>query len=166
MMKIIRATTADHFAQFDELVDELKTWDSSMTAQIGLDFDLMVDFLYKQPSAYQQASVDVFLAIHDGNLAGCGALKHLSSEVAELSRLYVRPAFRGKGVGKAILDVILARARTNGFKKVCLETAIFMTHAHVLSRSLGFQETEPYRQIPDGLKDAELFMELRLAAAI
>jgi N-acetylglutamate synthase-like GNAT family acetyltransferase len=168
MPVIVRATSAEHFAQFQELVDELMSWDSSMSAQIGLDVDMILDFLYKQPAevAGEQAQVDVFLATHDGGLAGCGALKHLSSEVAELSRLYVRPAYRGKGIGKAILEVILSRARAEGYKVVCLETAIFMTDAHALYRSLGFEETEPFRQVPEGLQDAELFMELRLVEAV
>lgn len=168
MPEIVRATRAEHFAQFQELVDELMSWDSSMSAQIGLDVDAILDFLYKQPSdaAHEQARVDVFIATHEGGLAGCGALKRLTDEVAELSRVYVRPAYRGRGIAKAILEVILARARARGYKTVCLETAIFMTDAHALYRSLGFQETEPFRQLPEGLKDAELFMELRLAEAI
>lgn len=168
MTEIVRATGAEHFAQFQELVDELMSWDSSMSAQIGLDVDAILDFLYKQPRdvAHEQARVDVFLATHEGGLAGCGALKRLSDEVAELSRVYVRPAYRGRGIAKAILEVILARARVMGYKTVCLETAIFMTDAHALYRSLGFQETEPFRQVPEGLKNAELFMELRLAEAI
>lgn len=78
----------------------------------------------------------------------------------------MRPAYRGRGIAKAIVEVILARARARGYKNVCLETAIFMTAAHALYRSLGFQETEPLRQVPEGLKTAELFMELRLAEAI
>jgi N-acetylglutamate synthase-like GNAT family acetyltransferase len=168
MPEIVRASSAEHFAQFRVLVDELMSWDSSMSAQIGLDVDVIVDFLYKHPGdvAHDSAQVDVFLATHEGGLAGCGALKHLSNEVAELSRLYVRPAYRGRGIGKAILEVILARARVGGYKNVCLETAIFMTDAHALYRSLGFQATEPFRQVPESLKSAELFMELRLADAI
>ena len=168
MTEIVRATSAEHFAQFQVLVDELMSWDSSMSAQIGLDVDVILDFLYKQPGdiASEQAQVDVFLATHEGGLAGCGALKHFSKEAAELSRLYVRPAYRGRGIGNAILQVILARARARGYKNVCLETAIFMTDAHALYRSLGFQATEPFRQVPEGLEAAELFMELRLAEAI
>jgi hypothetical protein len=84
MTEIVRATGAEHFAQFQVLVDELMFWDSSMSAQIGLDVDMIVDFLYKQPGdiAHEAAQVDVFLATYEGGLAGCGALKHLSNEVA------------------------------------------------------------------------------------
>lgn len=93
----------------------------------------------------------MFLPIPEGGLAS-RALKRLSNEVVELSRVYVRPAYSGRGIAKAILGVILARARRSN-KNVCLETAIFMTGAHALYRSLGFQETEPFRQVPDRLKD-------------
>jgi N-acetylglutamate synthase-like GNAT family acetyltransferase len=139
-----------------------------MSAQIGLDVDVILDFLYKQPAdfAHDQAQVDVFLATHDWGLAGCGALKHLTNEVAELSKLFVGPAYRGRGIDKAILQVLLVRARARGYKNVCLETAIFMTDAHALYRSSEFQETKPFRQVPEGLNNAELFMELRLAEAI
>jgi GNAT superfamily N-acetyltransferase len=121
MTEIVRATRAEHFAQFQELVDELMSGDSSMSAQIGLDVDVILDFLYKQPGdiAHQQAQVDVFLATHEGASPAAATLKHLSNEVAELSRSYVRPAYRGRGMGKAILEVILAR-RALGVTKTCV----------------------------------------------
>ena len=163
--EILPALTAEHFAQYQELVDELMAWDSEMSAELGLDVDMLLDFLYNRPgdTAYEQAHPDVFLATDEGSLAGCGALKRLSREAGELSRLYVRPAFRGRGIGKAILEVVLEKARVTGYKRVCLETAVFMTSAHALYRSLGFQETEAFRSVPEGLKDAEMFMELWLA---
>jgi hypothetical protein len=57
-----------------------------MSAQIGLDVDVILDFLCKQPGdiAHQQAQVDVFLATHEATPTGCGALRHLSNEVAEV----------------------------------------------------------------------------------
>lgn len=164
MTEIVRATSAEHFAQFHELVGELMAWDSATSAQLGLDVDSILDFLYNQPggTADDQANLDVILATHQGDLAGCGALKQLSNEAGELSRLYVRPAYRGRGIGKAILDAILASARARGFQSLSLETATFMTEAHSLYRSLGFQVTEPFRHVPESLEDAEIFMSLRL----
>lgn len=121
MTEIVRATRAEHFAQFQELVDELMAWDSSKSAQLGLDVDVVLDFLYKQPGAiaHEQAQVDVFVATHEGSVAGCGALRHLSNEVDELSRLYVRPAYRGRGIGKTILEGRVARARA-GATRTCV----------------------------------------------
>lgn len=168
MTEIVRATSAEHLAQFHELVGELMAWDSAMSAQLGLDVDSILDFLYNQPGgiADDEAHVDVILATHEGRLAGCGALKHLSNEVGKLSRLYVRPAYRGRGIGKAILDAILASAHARGFQSLSLETATFMTEAHSLYRSMGFQVTEPFRDVPESLEDAEMFMTLRLGGVV
>jgi len=121
MTEIVRATKAEHFAHFQELVDELMAWDSSMTAQIGLDVDVMLDLLYNQPThiGHEEAHVDVFLATDDGSLAGCGALKHLSNEVAELSRLYVRPTHRGTGRARRFLKRF-SPGRALGVTKKCV----------------------------------------------
>jgi GNAT superfamily N-acetyltransferase len=162
-LKITEATTAKQLAQFDELVAEFKKWDSAMSREIGLDVEAMLDFLYTQPPAELGSKQRVFLATDEGRIGGCGALKMLSEEIAELTRVYVRPDFRGKGIGRAIVERILATAREQGYKTICLETAIFMTEAHALYRSFGFRERPPFRQVPDSLKHAELFMELSLA---
>ncbi|MDQ2913026.1 MAG: GNAT family N-acetyltransferase [Chloroflexota bacterium] len=166
MIEIVPATTAEHFAQFQELVDELMAWDSAMSREIGLNLDTMLDFFYKKPPAALAAEFSpnghVFLAKYEGRLAGCGALKELSRDAAELTRVYVRPAFRGKGLGKAIVDAVIASARQEGYATVRLETAIFMKDAHSLYRSFGFELSEPFRRVPDDLKHAEVFMELKL----
>jgi GNAT superfamily N-acetyltransferase len=165
-MNVTEATTAEQLAEFDDLVDEFKKWDSAMSREIGLDVDTILDFLYTPPADAERASEQrVFLATAEGRIAGCGALKRLSADVAELTRVYVRPEFRGKGVGKAIVEVILANARTQGYRTICLETAIFMKEAHALYRSFGFRDTAPFRDVPENLKHAELFMELGLAEA-
>jgi GNAT superfamily N-acetyltransferase len=167
MLEIAEATTAGQFRQFQDLVDEFMEWDTAMSREIGLDIGTMLDFFYKTPASDLSAEYSprgcVVLATYDGDLAGCGALKELSEEVAELTRVYVRPAFRGRGLGKAIVEAILSRARKDGYTTVCLETAIFMKDAQALYRSLGFQLTKPFRLVPAELTDAEVFMELRLS---
>jgi GNAT superfamily N-acetyltransferase len=165
MTQITEVKTAEQLAQFQELVDEFRTWDSAMSREIGLDVDTMLDFLYKTPGEVEGEALSnqtMFLAVADGRIAGCGALKELSDDVAELRRVYVRPAFRGKRLGRAIVAAILASARTQGYKTICLETAVFMKEAHALYRSFGFRDSAPFREVPDNLKDAEMFMELSL----
>ncbi|MEW2353249.1 GNAT family N-acetyltransferase [Spirillospora sp. NPDC029432] len=98
-------------------------------------------------------------------LAGVGALKPVDTATAEIKRMYVRPEARGQGAGRAILETLLADARTIGYQTVRLETATFMREAHALYRSLDFQDRPIFDNTEaamSGLEPFMLFMELRL----
>ena len=66
--------------------------------------------------------VTFFSAWHGDELAGCGAIKHLDDGHGELKSMRAAPAYRGKGVGKAVLRHLLAVARARGYARVSLET--------------------------------------------
>ena len=74
-----------------------------------------------------------------------------------MKRLFVRPAFRGRGIGKALARAILEEGRRIGYKRMRLDTA--MEPAKSLYKSLGFCEIPPYQQVP---VDGVVFMELEL----
>jgi GNAT superfamily N-acetyltransferase len=98
-------------------------------------------------------------------VVGVGALKPVDAAVAEIKRMYVRPHARGQGIGRAILERLLADARTIGYQVARLETATFMREAHALYRSLGFQDRPIFDGTESGLSGLEslmIFMELRL----
>jgi putative acetyltransferase len=88
-----------------------------------------------------------FFAAWDGDiLAGCGAIKHLDAGHGELKSMRAAPAYRGKGVGRAILDRLLAEARARGYTRVSLETGRpepFQA-AQALYRANGFVECPPF----------------------
>jgi len=86
--------------------------------------------------------------------------------ISVIKRMYVDPAFRGVGAGRAILERILVEARKVGYKKVRLDSPKFMNEAHSLYRSFGFNEIEAYpeMEIPAAFKDYLLFMELDLSS--
>jgi len=88
-------------------------------------------------------SVAFFVASIDGKLAACGGVK-LFADYAEVKRMYVRPAFRGKGLGKAILSHLAEHARANGINTLRLETGIYQVEAIGLYDGWGFQRRGPF----------------------
>ena len=107
----------------------------------------------------------LLVAREGSEVVGVGALKPVDATVVEVKRMYVRPQARGQGLGRAILERLLADARTIGYQVARLETAIFMREAHALYRSLGFQDRPIFEHTEasvSGLDAFMLFMELRL----
>ena len=93
-------------------------------------------------------------------MAGCVALHGLEPGVCEMKRFYVRPQFRGQGIGKALLNTALAEARAMGYHRVRLDTVEpIMQDAVRLYRAYGFREIAPYRANPI---EGALYMELEL----
>ena len=111
----------------------------------------------------------LYLAEVDGEAAGVGLLKPVSAEVGEVKRMYVRPAHRGRGVARGILEQLLDDARNVGYRFARLESLVFMTDAHALYRSLGFVDVPQFdgsEAEHAGVKDVagfDLFMQLDLS---
>src|SRR5947208_14623786 len=162
MLKIIQAQTPEHVQQFQELAAEYKAWEIELSGKTGHDVDTLLDFYYKNSARELVAELSppngrLLLASFDGQLVGCAGLRWLSPEIAEMKRVYVRPAFRGRGLGKALVEAVIVAARLIGYRKLRLETATFMEGAQALYRSLGFDLIEPYREIPDEMKPPGVF---------
>lgn len=91
---------------------------------------------------------------------GCVALRPLDARSAEMKRLYVRPQARGTGLGRALAQAAVARARELGFARLVLDTIPErMQEAVALYRSMGFRETAPYGESPT---PGALCLELQL----
>ena len=100
------------------------------------------------PGAYAPPAGRLLVAEVDGDLVGCAALRPQAPGVCELKRLYVRPAFRGRGLGRRLLEALLAEAVAAGYREAVFDTLQSMTEALALYRSLGFRQTEPYNEHP------------------
>jgi len=103
----------------------------------------------------QQATGAALLTRGDGraaHVAGCGALRPLDTadypNAAEMKRLYVRPGFRGLGLGRQIAEALLDAARSAGYSCVLLDTLDDMESARALYEDLGFEEVPPYYHNP------------------
>jgi putative acetyltransferase len=112
------------------------------------------------PGKYAPPQGRLLLAELSGKPAGCVALHPLQPDIAEMKRLYVRPEFRGKGVGIALMNAILREAKKIGYQRLRLDTIQpLMSDAIAMYRCFGFYEIAPYRPNPIA---GTLYMELAL----
>jgi len=112
------------------------------------------------PADYSPPQGRLLLAEYDGQLAGCVALHRLDAGICEMKRLYLRPRFRGKGLGRTLAERIVAEARQIGYRRMRLDTVEpVMKDAVAMYRKLGFNEIAPYR--PNPIAGA-MYMELEL----
>jgi putative acetyltransferase len=91
------------------------------------------------------------IARADGLAVGCGALRRLDEESAEVKRMYVEPDLRGRGVAKEILDHLEAAARVMGTRRLLLETGIYQAEAIGLYRRVGFNPVRCWGEYADVL---------------
>ena len=112
------------------------------------------------PGDYAPPEGRLLLAEYEGQLAGCVALHKLDPGICEMKRLYLRPQFRGKGLGRALADRIIAEARQIRYESMRLDTVEpVMKDAVGMYRKLGFKDIAPYRTNPN---PGTLYMELAL----
>jgi N-acetylglutamate synthase-like GNAT family acetyltransferase len=100
----------------------------------------------------------------EGAIIGMGALHQIREKTGEIKRMYIRPAYRGKGFGKALLQQLLQKAKEFGYHSIYLDSARFMTAAHHLYRSFGFIECKEYpeTEVPPQLRSHWLYMKKTL----
>ena len=154
MTRFVQADSEEYLGQVRHLFTEY-----SSSLGIDLCFQNFDKELAELPGDYAPPDGRLLLAIHDRQIAGCAALRKISDGMCELKRMYVRPQFRGKGIGKGLALALIEDARSIGYTSMRLDTLPVMREAITLYRSLGFNDIDPYRYNPVG---EAIFMELSL----
>jgi putative acetyltransferase len=156
-MNLIQAETSEQIEQAREL---FKEYEASLG--INLCFQNFEKELANLPGDYVPPSGRLLLAVAGKTVAGCIALRKIGGSVCEMKRLFVRSDFRGKGLGRQLVETIVRAAKEIGYERMRLDTLPGkMDEAIALYRSLGFKEIEPYCGNPvPGAK----FMELELVS--
>ncbi|MCB0173862.1 MAG: GNAT family N-acetyltransferase [Anaerolineae bacterium] len=146
------------------LIQEFTTWAISLLngSENAPTFNKLEEELATLPGIYAPPSGHLLLALQDEQPAGCVALLAHSRYTCEMKRFYVRPTFRGHGIGWELLKVLFDLARQDGYKRMVLDSHHSMKKAHELYRAVGFQEVNAPANFPEDLKPFVVFMECDL----
>jgi ribosomal protein S18 acetylase RimI-like enzyme len=157
MLKLIQAESLEQLGHVRELFLEYAD-----SLGIDLCFQHFDEELAVLPGEYAPPRGRLLLALDETReeVAGCVALRKIDAETCEMKRLYVRPLFRGTGLGKRLALAIIEEAQQAGYARMRLDTLPSMRQAITMYRSLGFQPIEPYRHNP---VEGAMFMELSLS---
>ncbi len=157
-MQIVPVAGAESLAQVRALFEEY--WESFGFTPCFQGFG---DEVASLPGRYATPSGRLALALVDGQPAGCIALRALSASQGEVKRLYLRPGFRGRGLGRALLQWIIAEARAIGYGELVCDTMPTMTDALALYDRAGFVRTGPYSPDPS---PGAVYLRLELNPAL
>jgi GNAT superfamily N-acetyltransferase len=152
---LLQATLPEHIEQIRGLFLEY-----AESLGFSLCFQSFDGELKNLPGDYGPPSGRLLLARVGDSAAGCIALRKLETGICEMKRLYVRPSQRGRGLGRMLVERLIAEARAIGYERMRLDTiASEMQDAIALYRTMGFREIAPYSAIPI---EQALWMELVL----
>ncbi len=165
MLKIIQADSKEHSCYIRELFREYFNAINLIVSH-EYDFSFDVNALLEQEieklQQYSPPSGCLLLAEYEGKMTGCAGLRKMSENVGEVKRMYVRPEERRKGIGRSLLQAIIAQARQINYSQIRLESSNFSKEAQALYYSEGFQKIEPYPEtkLPEKYHSSWVFMKM------
>jgi GNAT superfamily N-acetyltransferase len=155
MKEIVAATTNEQIETTRHLFREYETW-----LDMDLCFQSFEEEMQNLPGKYAPPDGRLYLANIDGEAVGCIALRNIGDGICEMKRLFLRDAARGHGLGKELIEKIIADAREIGYAKMRLDTyPPKMGKAVRLYESHGFRSIDAYYDNPH---KGVLYMELDL----
>jgi ribosomal protein S18 acetylase RimI-like enzyme len=153
-LQIVHADDAEHVEVIRALFREY-----AESLGFSLCFQNFDEELAQLPGKYSRPRGRLLLARVGDEHAGCVGVQPFLSDICEMKRLYVRPAFRGAGIGRALAEAAICETTEAHYAAIRLDTIEPLMGAAVrMYRTLGFYDIEPYR--PNPIAGA-LYMELR-----
>ena len=160
-MKIIRAQTADEMETVRALFREYERF-----LKVDLCFQGFAEELATLPGRYAPPKGRLLLARDGAHTAGCVALRPLDDKACEMKRLFVRPDYRGRGLGRLLAWRVVSEATASGYVVMRLDTLETLDGAMRLYTSLGFRRRAPYyaNPLPGAVYWERALSDLPLAA--
>ena len=153
-VRVAQVATLDEIETAGSLFKEYSAW-----LAIDLSFQNFDEELSRLPGDYTPPDGRLLLARIGRDVAGCVALRRLDGRACEMKRMWVRPQFRGRAIGRVLTESLIAEARNIGYSEIRLDSLPSLTSALRLYKFLGFKEIAAYRYNPD---PAAVFMRLPL----
>jgi putative acetyltransferase len=150
-----------HQAETDLEIETVRSLFQEYAAGLGVSlcFQGFAAELAGLPGQYAPPRGRLFLASTNERVVGCVALRPIADTIGEMKRLFVRPAFRGQGIGRKLAECIIAEGRGIGYQRIRLDTLPVLSAATRLYESMGFARCAPYYDTP---LPETTFMELLL----
>jgi putative acetyltransferase len=126
---------------------------------LPLDFQGFGEELEGLPGVYGADGGVLLLAMHNHEPAGTIALRRLDRMSGEVKRLYLRPGFRGQGLGRRLLEAVMERARAVSYDCLYADTLPIMMEALSLYQRAGFERVEAYSNAPTA---GAIYLKLKL----
>ena len=120
----------------------------------NLDEEYAVNFTMKNLDKFAEPDGRLLLVEVDGEIAATISLRKIREDAGEIKRMYVKPKFRGEKLGNLMIENVISISEENGFSKLFLDTAIFMSSAISLYKKYGFKEIDSY---PECIVSKELW---------
>jgi len=144
--------------KFNEAIKKLfREYAEELT--IDLDFQDFEQELANLPGKYSPPEGVLFLAFLDNKEIGCIAFRKISKDTCEMKRLFVKKAYRGLGIGRKLVSILIEEAKDKNYKYMRLDTIPSLKKAQKLYESFDFYDIEPYVYNPT---EGARFMELDL----
>lgn len=110
---------------------------------VSLDFQGYEAEFASLPGNYAPPEGRLLLACEGSAVLGCAALRRIDAASCEMKRVYVRPAARGRHLGRQLVEALVAEAKLAGYSRICLDVLPEFVAAQELYASLGFRPSEP-----------------------
>ncbi|MDR2246574.1 MAG: GNAT family N-acetyltransferase [Treponema sp.] len=146
--------TGEEIAKAKELILEYVKWLNQDLAFQNID-DELINF----PQKYKEPDGAFIIAKDNDSVVGCVGFKRLDKDICEMKRLFVNDRYKGKDIGKKLVEIIIEEARYKKYKKMRLDTLKTMESALKIYYKNNFYEIEPYYNNPS---DDAVYLEKAL----